>query len=99
MRALFTQLSFLIGLVTAFELYGQQPNLPIAALLGLSAACTFYIVMLLGDHAIHRYIEDTSSSQASLTFLETGYDPSSPSVSRDPELMEESPKEPDALAA
>ena len=75
MRALFTQLSLLIGLVTAIELYGRQPNLPIAVLLGISAACTMYIVLLLGDFSIHRYFEDKSRTHASLTYLHTAYDP------------------------
>lgn len=99
MRALFTQLSLLIGLVTAFELYARQPNLPISALLGVSTACTIYIVLLLGDYAVHRYFEDKTSTQASLTFLETAYDPSGAHASRNPEEKQAPYKKPDALAA
>ena len=85
MRALFTQLSVLIGLVTSIELYGRQPNLPVAILLGISAACTIYIVLLLGDFSIHRYFEDKSSTHASLTYLDTAYDPENTDSSSDPE--------------
>ena len=99
MRAFFTQSSLLIGLVTAFEFYARQPILPIAALLGVSAACTIYIVLLLGDYAIHRYFEDKSSTHASLTFLETTYDPSEHIGSRDPEEKQPEYEKPEALAA
>lgn len=99
MRALFTQLSILIGLVTAFELYARQPNLPISVLLGISAACTIYIVLLLGDHAVHRYFEDKTSTHASLTYLETAYDPSNAHASAGPEGTQEAYEKPDAMAA
>jgi hypothetical protein len=74
MRALFTQLSFLIGLVTALELHARQPDLPIAILLGIAAACTIYTALLLGDHAIHRYFEDKARTNASLTYLDATSD-------------------------
>ncbi len=99
MRALFTQLSVLIGLLTAIELYGRQPNLPVAVLLGISAACTMYIVLLLGDFSIHRYFEDKSRTVASLTYLDTAYDPESTDSIGDREKTPVPFEEPDAIAA
>ena len=99
MRALFTQLSFLIGLVTAMELYGRQPNLPLVILLGISASCTIYIVLLLGDHAIHTYFEDETVAHASLTYLETSYDPVDEGQIEEQQNTEKSYEKPDAIAA
>jgi len=99
MRALFTQLSVLVGLVATFELYARQPNLPIAILLGISAACTIYIVLLLGDYTVHRYFEDKTGSQASLTYLDQIHDPAYREADRDPADAPVSYEEPDSIAA
>ena len=74
MRALFTQLSFFIGLLTAINLNAAQPSLPVAIILGLSAGCTIYIVLLLGDYTVHRWLEEKAPELTSVQFIEEPFD-------------------------
>jgi len=63
MRALFTQFSGLVGLLTFLnQLMGPAP-LEKTIYLGLSAGLTVYLVLLLGDLAIHRILESAASLQ------------------------------------
>ncbi len=65
MRALFTQFSGLVGLLTFLnQLMGPAP-LEKTIYLGLSAGLTVYLVLLLGDLAIHRILQSAASLQKS----------------------------------
>lgn len=91
MRALFTQLSFLVGLLTAINLSASQPGLPVAILLGVSAGCTIYIVLLLGDFVIHKWLEENASELTSVRFIDETFEPV--------ENPESSFEEPEIIAA
>jgi hypothetical protein len=58
-----------------------------------------YIVLLLGDHAIHRYFEDETVSHASLTYLESSYDPVNEDRIAAKQDAEQPYEKPDAIAA
>lgn len=75
MRALFTQLSFFVGLLTAINLSASQPSLPVAILLGISAGCSIYIVLLLGDLVIHKWLEEQAPELTSVRFIEEAIEP------------------------
>ena len=74
MRALFTQLSFFIGLLTAINLNAAQSSLLVAIILGLSVGCTIYIVLLLGDYAVHKWLEEKAPELTSVKFIEKPFD-------------------------
>ena len=70
MRALFTQLSLMVGLLMTLNL---QTELPLAQslLVGFSAACAVYLTLLIGDTIVHRLLEDRTDRVSSVVFLET----------------------------
>lgn len=70
MRALFTQLSFMVGLLMTLNLQTELP-LAHALLFGFSTACAVYLTLLLGDSIVHRLLEDRTDRVSSVVFLET----------------------------
>lgn len=78
MRALFTQLSLLVGLMTIFNTHSGGAPVAIAILWGLSAGCMIYLVLLLGDFTVHRLLEERSHELNSVRFVN-----GKPSVSLD----------------
>ena len=70
MRALFTQFSFMLGLLLTLNLRVDMPTAN-AALIGFSAACVVYMALLLGDSIVHRLLEDRTDRVSSVVFLET----------------------------
>jgi len=70
MRSLFTQLSFMVGLLMTLNLQAEMP-LAYALLFGFSAACTVYLALLIGDVVVHRLLEDRTDRVSSVVFMET----------------------------
>lgn len=70
MRALYTQFSLLIGFLSGFEIQTRQAGTLVSIALGAAVVCTVYIVLLLGDYAIHKYLDERASSPASIRILE-----------------------------
>lgn len=70
MRALFTQLSFMVGLLMTLNLQAEMP-LAYALLFGFSTACAVYMTLLVGDAIVHRLLEDRTDRVSSVVFLET----------------------------
>ncbi len=61
MRALFTQFSGLVGILTFLnQLMGQAP-VDKSIFLGLTTGMTVYLVLLLGDLAIHRILANAAA--------------------------------------
>lgn len=56
MRALFTQLSGMIGLLTFLNQLINEATLERALFLGLTTGVAVYVVLLVGDLAIHRIL-------------------------------------------
>ncbi len=78
MRALFTQFSGLVGLLTFLnQLMGPAP-LEKTIYIGLSTGLTVYLVLLLGDFAIHRILDSVKSLEQTLE----------PSTEGDPKVSE-----------
>lgn len=75
MRALFTQFSLLIGFLAFFEIQVHQSSNLVSFVLGLATACSVYIVLLLGDHTIHKYLDDKASVPGSIRLLESTRSP------------------------
>lgn len=69
MRALFTQLSLLVGLMTIFSTHSSGAPVAIAILWGLSAGCLIYLVLLLGDFTVHRLLEERAHELSSVRFV------------------------------
>jgi len=61
MRALFTQFSLLIGFLAIFEIQARQPGTLVSLVLGLATACGVYIVLLLVDYTIHKFLDEASA--------------------------------------
>lgn len=70
MRALFTQLSFMVGLLMTLNLQAELP-LAQSLLVGFSTACAVYLTLLIGDTIVHRLLEDRTDRVSSVVFLET----------------------------
>jgi hypothetical protein len=69
MRALYTQFSFLVGFLAVFEFMSLQVTSLVAVALGTATACTVYLVLLLGDFTIHRFLEEKASAPSSIRIL------------------------------
>jgi hypothetical protein len=74
MRVLFTQLSLLVGLTSAANAYGSDPGLTTAILYGISAGCGAYLLLLLGDYTIHKFLEERSPDLTSVSFIEESFE-------------------------
>ncbi len=93
MRAVFTQMSILIALSTGSTAYAADPSLMMAILYGMTAGCTAYFILFVGDFSIHRILEGRSPELTSVTFIEDSFEPviqnesdvSSPIVTPGPE--------------
>jgi hypothetical protein len=70
MRALFTQLSLMVGLLTTLNMHAKMPLVQ-SLLFGFSAACAVYLTLLLGDSIVHRLLEDRTDRVSSVVFLDT----------------------------
>ncbi len=93
MRALFTQFSGLVGLLTFLnQLMGPAP-LEKTIYLGLSAGLTVYLVLLLGDLAIHRILQSAASLQKS---AEVGVESAAVPATAETGGKPERPRAPDA---
>lgn len=68
MRSLFIQLSLLVASIAAVNLIqgGNPVFFSIAA--GILAGCTVCFSLLLGDLAVHQYLEEKRSDLTSVTF-------------------------------
>ena len=71
MRALFTQLSLLVGLLAGLNFQADGASLIEATLLGLMAGCTAFIVLIVGDAVVHRLLEERPDDISSVIFLGT----------------------------
>lgn len=74
MRAIFTQFSFLLGVLVALNTNATQPSTLVSISWGLAVGCTVYLVLLLGDFSIHRLLESSKSGLVSATFKEAPVD-------------------------
>ncbi|GIV59803.1 hypothetical protein GQ464_003735 [Rhodocaloribacter litoris] len=63
MRALYTQFSGLVGLLTFLNQLMQEAPLEKTVYVGLCAGLTVYVVLILGDVAIHRILESAAGLQ------------------------------------
>lgn len=59
MRSLLTQLSLLVGILTATNIGTASATPVMAALWGLGVGFATYAILLLGDFAVHRFLEDS----------------------------------------
>lgn len=71
MRALFTQFSLLIGVIAFLEFQTRLPSDLVAISLGVATSCTVYIVLLLGDYTIHKYLDEKASEPASIRLVDS----------------------------
>ncbi len=71
MRALFTQFSLMIGFLTFFELQTSPSGVMVSVVAGLATACSVYIVLLLGDFTIHKFLDEKATAIGSIRLLET----------------------------
>jgi|GEM_PF-3252293 len=62
MRALFTQFSGLVGILTFLNQLMRNTPLDKTIFLGLTTGMTVYLVLILGDLAIHRILATAASS-------------------------------------
>ena len=69
MRALFTQFSLLVGFLAIFEIQARQSGILVSLVLGLATACGVYVVLLLVDYTIHKFL-DEASAPSSIRLLE-----------------------------
>ncbi len=74
MRALFTQLSLLVGFITAFNMNAANYSLMLVIATGLLVACSIYAVLLLGDITIHRVLEEKVGTLTSVRFIDDAFD-------------------------
>jgi len=72
MRALFTQFSGLIGVLTFLNHLMSETPLDKTIIMGLGAGLSVYLVLLLGDLAIHRILEHTAALQLTEKPAEAG---------------------------
>ena len=74
MRALFTQLSLLVGFITVFNMNAANYSLVLAIATGLLVAYSIYAVLLLGDITIHRVLEEKVGTLTSVRFIDDAFD-------------------------
>ena len=70
MRAIFTQLSFLVAVLTAVDLNSDGTMLVVALGWGVVTGCMIYLILLVGDYSIHRLLESSPITLISARFDE-----------------------------
>ena len=62
MRAIFTQLSFLITTLIVIDLSAGSAPFYNALLWGLGVGCLIYLILLVGDYSVHKLLESSSTA-------------------------------------
>ena len=70
MRALFTQFSLLLGVLAFLEVNSRTGDMTASVALGVATVCSVYIALLLGDFAIHGYLDEKASAPSSFRFID-----------------------------
>ncbi|MBT3449036.1 MAG: hypothetical protein HOC28_01550 [Bacteroidetes Order II. Incertae sedis bacterium] len=70
MRAIFTQLSFLVAVLTTVNLNSDGTTLVVALGWGVILGCMIYLILLVGDYSIHRLLDSSPFALLSARFDE-----------------------------
>jgi hypothetical protein len=70
MRAIFTQFSLLVGILTMLNLNASTSTAMSSASWGIAVGCMVYLVLLLGDFSIHRLLDTPVNGLTSVRFRE-----------------------------
>ena len=68
MRALFTQFSLLVGVLTTLNLNAESNAVLVSISWGLVVGGLVYLILLLGDYSIHRLLDSSANRLASVRF-------------------------------
>lgn len=68
MRAIFTQFSLLVAIMTILNLSNESTSLIASISWGLAVGCMVYLILLLGDYSVHRLLEKSTSESPTFSF-------------------------------
>ncbi len=64
MRAIFTQFSLLVAIMTIMNLSNESTSPAASITWGLAVGCLVYLILLLGDYSVHRLLEKSNETPA-----------------------------------